>query len=328
MTPDDSPDRRDGPLVSIVTATRNRAALLEWTMRSIRRQTYHRIEHIVMDGASDDGTVELLRRYEDSYGLRWKSAPDAGMYHAINSGLRLARGEILAYLNSDDLYLPWTVELVVKAFQQNPSADFVFGDALAIDEASGRQTLYWMPPFDLDFIRRSGFLAQPTVFWRRRVFDEEGGFDESLRYVADCDYWMRMGDHRTFQKISEFLAIERNHTDTLRAATGNEVWSELDRVRSRYVSLSGEDHDRRVQAQMRRSYIWWRFYSLGLLLQSLVPRRLRRGPWSRTLGQSTTKVSRLRLLVRALPFVKRIPAVHDYAARDVLGSGRSLLEPR
>ena len=315
------------PLVSIVTPTRNRRSLLEWTIKSIRNQTYPNVEHIVMDGASTDGTIDLLRDLEGSYRLRWTSESDPGMYHAINKGLALATGEILAYLNSDDLYLPWTIELVVETFRRNPDADFVFGDAVAVDEETGNQTLYWIPPFDLDFIRRSGFLAQPAVFWRRRVFDDEGGFDESLRYVADCDYWMRMGAQRRFVKVPEFLAIERNHGDTLREATDGAVWTELAEVRSRYVTMTGKLHERRIEAQQRRLYWWWRFYSLALLIQSLIPRPIRRGPWSRMLAARTTKVSRLRLLIRGLPFIRRIGAVRAYAAKNVLGPGRSLLEP-
>lgn len=315
------------PLVSIVTPTWNRATLLESTLRSVREQSYPRIEHLVMDGASTDGTIDLLRRYEGTYALRWQSAADSGMYPAINAGMRLAGGEILAYLNSDDVYFPWTIEVVADTFRRHPEADFVYGDALAIDDETARQTPYWMLPFDLDFVRRTGFLVQPTVFWRRRVFEEDGGFDESLSYVADCDYWMRTGAHRRFVKVSEFLAIERNHRATLREAVSEALLAELGEVRSRYVTLVGEAHVQRLKAHARRSYAWWRLYSLGLLLQSLVPGRLRRGPWSRLLNSGRVQIVKLPLLVRALPFIKRIRKVNDYAAGDVLRPSRSFLEP-
>jgi glycosyltransferase involved in cell wall biosynthesis len=315
------------PLVSIVTPTLNRATLLESTLRSIRGQTYPVIEHIVMDGGSTDGTVDLLHGYEGTYDLRWQSAVDAGMYPAINAGLRLTRGEIVAYLNSDDVYFPWTIEVVVEAFKRHAEADFVFGDALAIDDETGQQSLYWMLPFNLDFVRRTGFIVQPTVFWRRRVFEEDGGFDESLRYVADCDYWMRTGAHRRFVKIPEFLAVERNHPATLRKAVGKALMDELEVVRSRYVSLVGATHTRRLKAHERRSYAWWRVYSLGLLIQSLVPRQVRRGPWSHLLNSGSVRLKRLRLLVRALPFIKRVGRINDFAAGDVLHHSRLLLEP-
>src|SRR5690349_9655830 len=105
------------PLVSIVTPSLNRVDLIESTLRSVRSQSYPNVEHIVVDGGSTDGTLEVLRRYEGTYGLRWMSEPDQGMYDAINKGLAMARGEILAYLNTDDLYLPWTIDTVVSTFR-------------------------------------------------------------------------------------------------------------------------------------------------------------------------------------------------------------------
>ena len=94
------------PLFSIVTPTLNRRELLEWTLRSIRGQSYPDLEHVVVDGGSTDGTLALLAEFEGTYPLRWISEPDGGMYNAINKGLRMASGDILAYLNSDDLYFP------------------------------------------------------------------------------------------------------------------------------------------------------------------------------------------------------------------------------
>src|SRR6185369_5676723 len=167
--------------------------------------------------------------------------------------------------------------------------------------------LYWLPPFDLDDVRRTGFLAQPAVFWRRRVFEAEGPFDESLRYVADCDYWMRVGERRRFLKINEFLAIERNHPGTLREDIGAPLWAELERVRSRYVSLTGVDHENRANRHAARHRWWERIYLLGFLLQAFVPGRIRRGPWSRLLNSGLVRVERLRLVVRASQAGKWLP---------------------
>jgi glycosyltransferase involved in cell wall biosynthesis len=320
--------KQPGPLVSIVTPTRNRAALLEWTMRSVRNQTYPNVEHLIMDGASTDGTPELLRRYDGTYRMTWISEPDGGMYQAINKGLGLANGEIMAYLNSDDLYLPWTIDLVVDAFRDHPEADFVFGDALTVDDATGQHSLYWMPPFDLQAIRRSGFLAQPAVFWRREAFLAEGPFDESLRYVADCDFWMRAGARRRFFKVNEFLAVERNHGSTLRESVGEPLWAELAAVRSRYVSLSADEGARMARRDQRRALWWGRLYAATMLLQSFVPAPLRRGPWSRALNARLIHVNRLRFLVRALPLVKRVRVIHAFAATDIIRPGRTLLEPK
>ena len=108
----------DQTLVSIVTPTLDRVDLLRHTIESVKRQTHANLEHIIVDGGSTDGTLELLTRYEGSYPMRWVSEPDDGMYQAINKGLRSASGDILAYLNSDDLYFPWTVDTVVEALRK------------------------------------------------------------------------------------------------------------------------------------------------------------------------------------------------------------------
>jgi glycosyltransferase involved in cell wall biosynthesis len=320
--------RRSGPLVSIVTPTYNRAQLLAWTINSIRNQTYRNLEHIVMDGASTDGTADLLRRAAGTYPLEWHAEPDEGMYHAINAGLARSRGEILAYLNSDDLYFPWTIERVVQAFERHPEADFVFGDVLAADEATGRLNLYMFPPFHLDYLRRTGFLAQPGVFWRRKAFDAEGPFDTTLRYVADCDYWMRAGVRHRFVKVNEFLAIERNHPDTLREAVGSPLWAELDHVRSRYVTQHGLRHRVRVVLYRWRTKVWVRACYLAMGLQGLLPRRLRRGPWSRVMNSGHFGLSSHRLIFRSLPWLGRVKWLDRKFHGDVVAPSRFWLEPR
>ena len=132
-------------LVSIVTPTLNRRRLLEATLESVRGQSYPNIEHIVVDGGSTDGTIELLRSFGSTYNLKWISESDDGMYAAINKGLRLASGTILAYLNSDDTYLPWTIETVAREFERHRSGGFVFGDAINVSD-SGHWRLILQPP--------------------------------------------------------------------------------------------------------------------------------------------------------------------------------------
>src|SRR5438552_11891163 len=104
------------------------------------------------------------------------------MYSAINKGLSMASGEIQAYLNSDDLYFPWTLEVIVDAFVRHPEIDVLYGDVMDIDDPTGKTKLAWNLPFDLDYLRRTGFLWQPGVFWRRGVFESAAGFDESIQY--------------------------------------------------------------------------------------------------------------------------------------------------
>jgi Glycosyl transferase family 2 len=115
------------PLVSIITPVLNRVETMGVCLASVTRQTYRPIEHIVVDGGSTDGTLDLLREYRAPHLFHWVSEPDNGMYEAINKGIAISRGEVLAYLNSDDLYLPWSVEVAVRALQQ-PGIELVYGD--------------------------------------------------------------------------------------------------------------------------------------------------------------------------------------------------------
>src|SRR4029078_7097043 len=126
----------------------------------IRAQTYDHYEHIVVDGGSTDATLDILRAQEDSYPMPWQSEPDRGMYDAINKGMRQATGEILCYLNSDDLFFPWTLETVVAAFEADPSADLVIGAVLGLRE-DVRGDIRFQTPYRFDFLRYASSLVQP-----------------------------------------------------------------------------------------------------------------------------------------------------------------------
>src|SRR5262245_55752007 len=191
----------DRPLVSIVTPSLNQAATIRQTLQSVREQSYPNIEHIVVDGGSTDGTLEILRD-EAGPDVRWSSGPDSGMYDAINKGFAQARGDILAYLNTDDSYFPWTVETAVRTLDAHPLAGFVFGDLLVL-WADGKLQLDFHSPFRLAYLRRYAFLAQPTVSFRRSVWAQVGPFDESLQLLGDCEYWLRISEHFPGQKVNE-----------------------------------------------------------------------------------------------------------------------------
>jgi glycosyltransferase involved in cell wall biosynthesis len=256
-----------GPLVSIITPSFNQGAYIGQTISSVGQQEYPYVEHIVVDGGSTDGTLDVIRGYEDTYDLRWISEPDGGMYEAINKGLRMASGEILAYLNSDDQYFPWTVSTVVKEMEAHPEAGFVFGDLLTVDEGAERGMLLFYPPFRRGCARRP--LGQPTVFWRRSVFEDCGGFDESLQCAGDYDYWMRIGAHYQARKVNEVLAIERLRSDNKRFAHRETVQRELDKVRYRYKR-------HRIRVLMHRVYLFLsrRYYLSRFLLAYLRRSRL------------------------------------------------------
>jgi glycosyltransferase involved in cell wall biosynthesis len=217
----------------------DRAALLEETIRSVRAQTHRPIEHIVVDGGSTDGTVDLLRSLREApttngYELRWVSGADRGMYDAINKGLEMARGQVVAYLNSDDRYFPWSAECAVEALTRHPEVALIYGDVIRVDDLRGVLVPVFQPPFHPSRMAAFGTLFQPTVFMRRAVVEQLGGFDADLRYVADLDFWLRAAQTFQFRQLREFLALERRHSGMLSETAARPMMLEDRRVRSAY----------------------------------------------------------------------------------------------
>src|ERR1017187_5416726 len=204
--------------VSIVTPSFNQGPFLEATIRSVLSQDLPDFEYIVMDGGSRDGSREII----EGYGARlsyWESAPDAGQADAIYRGFERATGEVLGWVNSDDVLLPGALRRVARFFDENPKEDWVVGGCLMVDaegaplrtrlgspvfykgySVSFLQLLYWSPGF-----------AQPASFWRRRAFFECGGFDRSLQFCFDYDLYLRLASKRASGAIPEFLACFRVH---------------------------------------------------------------------------------------------------------------------
>lgn len=198
------------PLVSIVTPSFRQAAFLEATLRSVLDQTYRPIEYLVMDGGSTDGSVEILRRYSDRLAY-WQSERDEGFGDAIAQGFARARGEILAYLNSDDLLAPDAVEKAVAALQTRPDAVMVYGHRACID-AAGR-LLYRRP--SPGWLARSAYcsliLPQETCFWRRAAYEAAGGMNRSLRFAIDYDLFSRMARHGEVIRVPGVWGFFRKH---------------------------------------------------------------------------------------------------------------------
>jgi glycosyltransferase involved in cell wall biosynthesis len=216
----------------------NSASTLELTLASVAAQSYPRIEHVVIDGGSTDGTIDILRRFRTDVPLRWLSEPDTGMYAAINKGITLAQGEVLSYLNGDDLYLPWSIERAVSALMSS-AADIAFGDLLLLHKRDGRGRwvrIQFYPRFRPRTYAYEVSMGQPTVFWRRRVFDSVGGFDERLRYAGDFEYWLRMGTAGfRYTHIREVLALAVEHEHGLAMVHADELRREIERTRAGYA---------------------------------------------------------------------------------------------
>lgn len=180
----------DMPLVSVVTPSYNAAAFIRETIESVRSQDYPAIEHIVIDGGSTDGTVGILRGYPH---LTWVSERDRGQSDALNKGFRRAQGEIVGWLNADDIYLPGAIRIAVAYLLEHPDVAGAYSDCPFIDE-KGREIFQAKGrDFDLYALLLGDYIPQPTVFLRRSVFQNVGLINEDLHYVMDWEYWLRIG---------------------------------------------------------------------------------------------------------------------------------------
>lgn len=183
------------PLVSIITPSYNQAEFLEDTILSVLNQDYPRIEYFIIDGGSTDGSVDIIRKYEDHLAY-WVSEPDRGQSHAINKGLRRAIGDILGWLNSDDTLTAGAVRRAVECLTDTGEIDMVYGNAARIDTHGNFVSLPKMtaqtPEFGLKTVIAEGIVTQPGAFWRRRIMDKIGLLNEDLHYVMDYEFWVRM----------------------------------------------------------------------------------------------------------------------------------------
>lgn len=222
------------PLVSIVTPSFNQAAFIEETIQSVIAQDYQAIEHIVIDGGSTDGTLEILKKYQDR--LSWISESDRGQADAINKGFRRAQGAIMSWLNADDLLMPGAISTVVSYFQTHPQVGLVYGDALAINERGrqfGRRAN--VRPCDFDSLLRVGdFIVQPAAFWRAELWQHVGELSEDWHYVLDYEYWIRAAQHYDLAYIPECLAKERIYSSAKTFRGGVERINELEAMPSRF----------------------------------------------------------------------------------------------
>lgn len=193
--------------VSIVTPSYNQAKFIRDTIESVRRQTYSDITHIVVDGESDDGTLDILREYDD---LQWTSEPDRGQTHAINKGFDRVDGDVVGWINSDDPYVYRdTVATVVDAFERT-SADIVYGHALTIGPDNEFLRAHYLPQFDPKKLERHCYLIQPSVFFRRHVV-AENKLNEAREYSMDYEFWIDLAEEHEWFRLDSVVAADRNH---------------------------------------------------------------------------------------------------------------------
>lgn len=198
------------PLVSIITPSYNQAEFLEDTIKSIIKQDYANIEHIIIDGSSADGSVDIIQKYKKHLAY-WVSEPDKGQSNAINKGFSHAKGTIYAWLNSDDLLSPSAVRIAVHYLTREPEIGLVYGDRLHIDSKGNVVGINRCPSHDTNMFRRNFTLPQETVFFRREFIEKVGGVDESLKFSMDFDLWCKMNQVTKMYHIPAFIGCFREH---------------------------------------------------------------------------------------------------------------------
>ncbi len=247
------------PLVSIITPSFNQAAFLETTIRSVLDQDYPALEYFIIDGGSTDGSLEIIQRYAHRL-AGWVSEADRGQTDAINKGFAMAHGEILAWLNSDDVYQPGAIAGAAAYLQENPRVGLVYGDASYIDE-SGR-TIGRFPARQTDYRRlRQGYvhIPQQSAFFRTSLWKAAGPLDPSFYFAMDYDLWVRLASRSRVVYLPQLWASFRLHSGAKTIAADDRCWPEMLRVHyrdggSRFSIITGKYWLRRLAAP----FINWR----------------------------------------------------------------------
>jgi len=225
--------------ISVVTPSFNQAQFLRSTLESVHGAEYSNLEHIVIDGGSNDGSVEIISEYADRLAY-WVSEPDNGQTDALIKGFGFATGDILCWLNSDDLFEPWTLREVAEVFDRDPSIAFAFGDSTWIDRAGGVVKRKREHAFNrFVWLNDHNFIPQPSAFWRADLYREVGGLCADFDLAMDADLWARFAEHTRPRHIRRPWSRMRIYPEQKTSARRSQSLAELESIRSRYMEVSG-----------------------------------------------------------------------------------------
>jgi len=216
-------------LVSIITPSYNQAKYLEQTILSVLEQDYPRMEYIVVDGASTDGSVEIIKKYADRL-AHWESVKDDGQADAINKGFAHATGEIVAWLNSDDYYLPGTISAAVKVFEENPDVVLVYANMLAVDESGQTFNTLTYKQLTLEDLLCFQIIGQPAVFMRRSALQKTSGLDLTFHFLLDHLLWIKIAKQGRILHINQTWSAARYHAEAKNVAKAAEFGREAFRI--------------------------------------------------------------------------------------------------
>jgi len=213
---------KNKPLVSIITPSFNQGRFIKHTIESVLNQTYPNIEYIIIDGASNDETIDILNSYSSKF--KWISEPDNGQANAINKGFALSKGDICSYLNSDDVLFPSAVEKAVKYFDKHPECDMLYGKAQHIDENGEFISMYNTDEYSFKRLMKDCCICQPSAFWRKRMAQTVGLFNDKFHCSLDYEYWLRIAvGGKCIHYYPEILASSRVYPDTKTISNRNQA---------------------------------------------------------------------------------------------------------
>lgn len=229
----DSTDQKKQPLFTIITPSFNQGKYVKRTIQSVLSQGMAGTEYLVFDGGSKDETVSILKSFENS--IQWVSEPDRGQAHAVNKGLKAAKGEIIGWLNSDDIYYPGALQAVKEIFENHPEINILYGMADHIDINDAIIEPYYNEEWNFDRLKDVCFICQPAVFFRKSIIERFGCLDETFNFCMDYDYWLRIGKLQPFYYLKEKIAGSRLHPETKTLGSRVEVHEEILRMFKRKV---------------------------------------------------------------------------------------------
>lgn len=225
-------------LVSIITPSYNQAAYLEQTILSVLNQDYPHIEYIVVDGASTDDSVEIIKKYVDRLAY-WVSEKDRGQAEAINKGFSHATGDIVTWLNSDDYYLQGAVSAAVKVFEEHPDVVLVYGDMLAVDEHGKTFNTLTYGQLNLEDLLCFQIIGQPAVFMRRSALQKTNGLNLDFHFLLDHLLWIQIAKHGKMLHASQTWSAARYHSEAKNRAKAAEFGREAFRI----LEVAAQDGD-------------------------------------------------------------------------------------
>jgi len=215
--------------VSIITPSFNQADFLESTILSVLNQGYQELEYIVIDGGSTDGSVQIIEKYGERLAW-WTSEPDDGQADAINKGFKHASGEFIAWLNSDDLYLPAAIDTAIHALSSDKRLGMVFGNAITIDQMGKPLNQLNFGDWGLEDLMAFRIICQPAVFMRRKAIEDTGFIDPTYHFMLDHHLWIRIASRYPIKHIDSIIAASRFHSEAKNVALASEFGKETMRI--------------------------------------------------------------------------------------------------